>query len=139
MSLLLAPLAYGPFQMRVGSLIKPAVLLNRWAAWGFMVGVAVVNLGSPFGPWDWFVMPVVSLWAGEIAWRLRRVPLVANLVHAAIIATGVTLLPLHLGGGIPILPTLVYVFVSEAVLYQVGWSVIWSRLSSTPRQTASSI
>jgi hypothetical protein len=99
---------------------------------GLAVGVGLANLTSPFGPYDFLVMPLVSLAASLIAYRMRKMPwlalgtgdVVALVVQAAIVAVGVAVFPLYLGGGIPLWPTLLMVFASEATLYLMGYAVL---------------
>jgi hypothetical protein len=121
----LAPISFGPLQFRVAGLLKPAALLHPAMAWGLAMGVGLANLSSPFGAWDFLAMPIVSFVAARVCWSLRRWPVPALLVQAAIIAVGVALFPLYLGGAIPVWPTVGLVFVSESVLYLAGWFLIW--------------
>lgn len=120
----LAPLAYGPLQLRVGSLLKPLALVSPVMAWTFAVGVALANLSSPFGFWDIVAMPLVTFIAARLAWRLRRWAWAALFVQAFIIAVGVAVFPLHLGGGLPVWPTAAWVFASEFVLYALGYVLL---------------
>lgn len=119
-----APISFGPLQLRVASLLKPLALVSPIMGLGLSVGVGLANLSSPFGPYDYFVMPVVSLLASLTAYWLRRWPWVANVIQAAIVAAGVAVFPLHLGGGIPVWPTVALVFASECLLYLVGYAVL---------------
>lgn len=91
---------------------------------GLAVGVGLANIVSPFGAWDFVAMPIVSYIAALIAYRLRRWPWAAMVVQAAIVAGGVAVFPLYLGGGIPIWPTVALVFASECLLYLVGYAVL---------------
>lgn len=129
LTLVLAPIGYGPIQFRVAGLLKPAALLHPAMALGLAVGVALANIMSPFGAWDFVVMPIVSFVAARVCYALRAWPVVALLVHAALIAAGVAVFPLYMGGGIPIWPTILFVFASESVLYLTGWFVVLRRLA----------
>lgn len=120
----LAPISYGPIQLRVAGLLKPLALLSPVLGLGLAVGVALANLTSPFGAWDFVAMPIVSYLAALTAYALRRLPWLAMVVQAAIIAAGVALFPLYLGGGIPIWPTVAWVFASECALYLVGYALL---------------
>lgn len=120
----LAPIGYGPIQLRVAGLLKPLALVSPVMGLGLSIGVALANLMSPFGAWDFVAMPLVSYGAALVAYSLRRWPWLAMIVQAAIIAVGVALFPLYLGGGIPIWPTVAWVFVSECTLYLVGYAVL---------------
>lgn len=120
----LGPISYGPIQLRVSGLLKPLALVSPIIGIGLAVGVALANLTSPFGAWDFVAMPIVSLLAATIAYRLRRYPWLAMVVQAAIIALGVAVFPLYLGGGIPIWPTVAWVFASECSLYVFGYILL---------------
>lgn len=120
----LAPISYGPLQLRLAGLLKPLALLSPTMGLGLAVGVGLANITSPFGAWDFAVMPLVSYGAAWVAYRLRRFPWVAMVVQAAMIAVGVTVFPLGLGGAIPIWPTVAFVFASECALYLTGYALL---------------
>lgn len=119
----LAPISFGPFQLRLAGLLKPLALVSPVMGLGLAVGVGLANLTSPFGAWDFIAMPIVSYVASLVAWRLRRYPYFAMVVQAGIVAAGVAVFPLYLGGGIPIWPTVAFVFASEATLYVIGYAM----------------
>lgn len=119
-----APISFGPLQLRVAGLLKPLALLSPVMGLGLAVGVGLANLTSPFGMWDFVAMPIVTYGAALVAYSLRRRPVVAMLVQAVIIAIGVAVFPLYLGGGIPMWPTVVLVFASEAILYVAGYYLL---------------
>ena len=131
LTMALAPVSFGPLQMRVATLLVPVFLLDRRYALGVALGVALGNLLSPFGWYDWAIMPLVSYASYMAAWQVRRYPWAALLVSACIVAAGVAYLPLHLGGGIPFWPTVVAVFVPQLALYLAGWYGIWRKLQGT--------
>lgn len=120
----LAPISYGPLQVRVSGLLKPLALMSPTMCIGLAVGVGLSDLASPFGAWDFLAMPVVSLVAALAAYSLRRLPWLAMVVQAAIVAGGVAVFPLHMGGGIPIWPTVLWVFVPECALYLAGYAAL---------------
>lgn len=124
LTIALAPISFGPLQLRVAGLLKPLSLLSPVMGLGLAVGVGLANLASPFGPWDFIAMPLVSFGASMVAWWLRRWPWLAMVVQAAIIAIGVALFPLYLGGGIPLWPTVIFVFASECALYLIGYAIL---------------
>lgn len=131
----LAPISYGPIQLRVAGLLKPLALLSPIMGLGLAVGVGLANLTSPFGAWDFVAMPFFSYVAAITAYRLREWPWTAMVVQALIIAVAVTLFPLYLGGGIPVWPTVVWVFISECSLYLIGYALLrrtplWSGATS---------
>lgn len=120
----LAPISYGPVQFRVAGLLKPLALLSPVMGLGLALGVALGNLTSPFGAWDFVAMPIVSYVAALTAYRLRQWPWMAMVVQAAMVAAGVAVFPLHMGGGIPVWPTVAFVFGSECALYLLGYALL---------------
>jgi len=108
-------------------MLYPAVLLGPEFVLAFTVGTALANLTSPFGFWDFAIMPLVVLAAGSIAYSLRPYPWIALVLMFAIIAAGVALFPLGIVAGLPFLPTFTAVFVSVVVLVLVGYAIIWSK------------
>jgi hypothetical protein len=111
-------------QLRVSGILKPLALLSPLMAAGLAVGVALANLASPFGAWDFVAMPIVSYVAAMVAYQLRALPRLAMVAQAALIAAGVAVFPLYLGGAIPIWPTLLWVFVPECALYLAGYALL---------------
>lgn len=124
LTIALAPISYGPIQLRLSGLLKPLALVSPIYGLGLSLGVGLANIASPFGAWDFIAMPVVSYVAALTAYRLRAWPWMAMVVQAAMIALGVAIFPLHMGGGIPIWPTVAFVFASECILYCVGYAVL---------------
>lgn len=120
----LAPISYGPLQLRLSGLLKPLALLSPVMGIGLAIGVGLANLASPFGAYDFVAMPLVSLLAANVAYRLRAMPWLAMVIQAAMIAVGVAVFPLYLGSGIPIWPTVLWVFISETLLYCIGYAVL---------------
>jgi uncharacterized membrane protein len=126
----IAPMSYGPVQFRVSELLKPLALYDPFFAVAFLVGNSLANLFSPFGPWDYIVMPIVDCCAALVCWQLRRWPYVAIIVQAIIISAGVAAFPLGMVLGLPFLPTFASVLVSELILLIVGYVVIWRKYES---------
>lgn len=124
-TIVLAPISYGPLQFRVAELLKPLALFDPAFGLAFAVGVGLANLASPFGPWDYVAMPLVNLVACGACWQLRRWPFLAVTVQAAIISAGVAFFPLGMMLQLPFLTTFGGVLVSELILLVVGYAVIW--------------
>jgi uncharacterized membrane protein len=124
LTIALAPIGYGPIQLRLAGLLKPLALVSPVFGLGLAIGVGLANIASPFGAWDFIAMPLVSYAAALVAYRLRRWPWFAMIIQAAIVAVGVAVFPLHMGGGFPIWPNVAFVFMSECALYLVGYSVL---------------
>src|SRR5215217_8098587 len=69
LSLLVAPLAYGPIQFRLGEVLKPLVIKYPATIPAFAVGVGIVNLLSPLtGGLELILMPIVNLVGGTPCW-----------------------------------------------------------------------
>lgn len=134
LSLLVAPLAYGPLQFRLGEVLKPLVITYPVTIPAFAVGVGIVNLFSPqAGGLELILMPVVNLIGGTICWFVaRRIggvvgTYVASLIFALIISAGVATV-LHFAAGFPYLLALGSVAVSEVVLLLIGNAVLVRRV-----------
>lgn len=123
-----APLSYGPIQLRVSNLLKPLALQSPFFALGYGIGTFIGNLGSPFGVWDIFIMPIVDIAAAYIAWIMRRFPYIALGVQATIISVSVSLFPLQMGGGIPFIVTFPGVLLSNALVIYFGYILIWRKV-----------
>lgn len=123
-TVLLAPISYGPVQLRLSGALYPLALLAPEYALGFAVGSFLANLQSPFGLWDFAIMPLVTFSACTLAYRLRRWPLAALALHCVIIAAGVALFPLGFGASLPPLMTFPGVLLSQLVVV-IGAHVAW--------------
>src|ERR671921_1284885 len=134
LSILVAPLAYGPLQFRLGEILKPLVMKYPVTIPAFAVGVGIVNLFSPVaGGLELILMPVVNLVGGVLCWFVaRRVrgtvgTYVASFLFALIIAAGVATV-LHFAAGLPYLPSFASVAVSETVLLFIGNTLLVRRV-----------
>lgn len=134
LSLLVAPLAYGPLQFRLGEVLKPLVIKYPATIPAFAVGVGIVNLFSPqAGGLELILMPIVNLIGGALCWVLaRRIggvvgTYVASLIFALLIAAGVATV-LHFAAGLPYLLAFGSVAVSEIVLLLLGNAVLVRRV-----------
>ena len=126
LSLLVAPLAYGPIQFRLGEVLKPLVIKYPATIPAFAVGVGMVNLFTPqTGVLELVLMPIVNLVGGTLCWFMaRRIDgivgtYIASLVIALVIAAGVATV-LHFAAGLPYLVAFASVAVSEVVLLLLG-------------------
>lgn len=123
----IAPLSYGPVQLRVANLLNAVVLLNPLFAFAIALGTFLSDLASPFGAWDWGVMPFVSLFAGLVAWSLRKWAILAVAINAVIISIGVSLFPLGQGGNIPFAVTILPVMLPLIAVQLAGYWFLWRR------------
>jgi uncharacterized membrane protein len=126
LSLLVAPLAYGPIQFRLGEVLKPLVIKYPATIPAFAVGVGIVNLFSPqAGGLELILMPIVNLVGGTLCWFMaRRIggmvgTYIASLIFALVITAGVATV-LHFAAGLPYLVAFASVAVSEVVLLLLG-------------------
>ena len=133
LSLLVAPLAFGPVQFRLGEVLKPLVIRYPATIPAFAVGVGLVNLFSPVaGGLELVLMPVVNLAGGVLCWAVaRRVgglagTYVASAIFALVISAGVATV-LHFAAGLPYLFAFGSVAVSELVLLLAGNAVFVRR------------
>ncbi len=134
LSLLVAPLAYGPVQFRLGEVLKPLVIKYPATIPAFAVGVGIVNLFSPqAGGLELILMPIVNLFGGALCWVLARriggvfATYAASLVFALIIAAGVATV-LHFAAGLPYLIAFGSVALSEIILLLLGNAILVRRV-----------
>jgi uncharacterized membrane protein len=134
LSLLVAPLAYGPLQFRLGEVLKPLVIKYPATIPAFAVGVGIVNLFSPqAGGLELILMPIVNLIGGTVCWlvahRIGGVvgTYLASAIFALIISAGVATV-LHFAVGLPYLVAFVPVAISELVLLLLGNVVLVRRV-----------
>lgn len=94
LTIYLAPVAYGPYQLRMSEVLKPLVIWEPHLIPAFAVGNFLGNLTSPFvGPWELVWMPFANLVGGWAAWRLGRTsPYLGAAAYAVIIAAAVSLM-----------------------------------------------
>jgi uncharacterized membrane protein len=134
LSLLVAPLAYGPIQFRLGEVLKPLVIKYPATIPAFAVGVGIVNLLSPLtGGLELILMPIVNLVGGTLCWFMaRRIggmvgTYIASLIFALVITAGVATV-LHFAAGLPYLVAFASVAVSEVVLLLLGNALLVRRI-----------
>jgi len=125
LTLALAPVSFGPLQFRASEFLKPLALFDPALALAFALGTGLSNLASPFGPWDYIAMPLVDAVAALLCWRLRRWPWASLVAQAGVIAVGVAVFPLGLGGGLPVCATLPGVLASQLVILLMAYAIIW--------------
>lgn len=111
-------------QFRLAGLLVPLALVNPVYGLGLSIGLGIANLASPFGLYDYALMPVALYIATQIGYKFRAYPYVTLPLMAAWSAFAIAYFPLWLGGGIPWWPTAAYIFVSLLVLYVLGYGVL---------------
>ncbi len=105
MTIVIAPISYGPIQFRVAELFKVFVLFDPYVTLGIGFGTFFANLASPFvGPLELIWMPLTDMAGGIVAWGLFRLmqqrwPAVPMALYAATTGAAVGLMLFILGMG----------------------------------------
>jgi uncharacterized membrane protein len=90
-----APIAYGPLQIRISEALCVLPFFTPAAVPGLFVGCILANLFSPFGIYDIVFGSLATLIAAIITYRIRvkwLLPLPAIVVNALVIGAELTLL-----------------------------------------------
>ena len=90
----LAPISYGPLQLRVSEILKPIVIWEPHLIAAFVIGNFLSNLTSPFaGPWELVFMPLANLVGASACYMVgRRQPWVGAFLYALVIAAAVSMM-----------------------------------------------
>lgn len=123
----IAPLSYGPFQFRMSNLLKPIALFDPAFALAIGLGTAFANLFSPFGFWDWLIMPCVDLLAAVTCYQLRHWPYLALTIQSVVVSVGVCLFPLGQGAHLPFAATFLPVLIPNLLVPLLGYIFVWKR------------
>lgn len=94
LTVLVAPMSYGPIQLRISEAMVILVAARPHLLFFVPIGCFVANLFSPYaGFWDWVFMPLVStLGAVPLALLKRRYLLFTSWIYAVVTAAGVGLM-----------------------------------------------
>lgn len=120
-TLALAPISYGPLQVRVSEALTVLPFITPVAIPGLAIGCLIANiLGPGLGVLDVIFGTAATLLAAIITWRMRKAwlaplpPVIANgLIIGAL---------LHYVGGYPLVPTMLWVALGEfAACYILGY------------------
>jgi uncharacterized membrane protein len=125
----LAPVSFGVLQFRAANVLKALAVCRPEFALGYALGDFFANQASPFGVWDWGVMPAFDVLGALVAWwlrgvRVRGLPWLSVVGQSVVVAVGVATFPLGLGGGFPWTVSFVSVVVSTVVVVGVGTMVL---------------
>lgn len=130
MTVMLAPLAYGPLQFRVADILQPFVLRGKKQNIAIALGTFLANLHSPFGIIDWGMMPIVSIIAGFLAYQTKKMfsthkycDFYGMFVFAFVISLGVGLV-LYVGAGVPYIYGMFYVWISGLIANFIGVPIV---------------
>lgn len=119
-TLLLAPISYGPLQFRVSEALTLLPILIPAAVPGLTIGCLVANLVGSSTPWDMVFGTLATLAAALLTRRFRDKPLLAAappvLVNAVVVGLVIALV-----NGLPLWLTMTEVGVGElGVCYLLG-------------------
>jgi uncharacterized membrane protein len=94
LTIYLAPVAYGPYQLRFSEILKPLVIWEPHLIPAFVIGNFLGNLPSPYvGPWELVWMPFSNLVGAWACWRLGRInAYLGASAYAVITAAAVTVM-----------------------------------------------
>jgi hypothetical protein len=70
-------------------------------------------------------MPIVTILAGLTSWAMKKYGWFAIVVQSLIIAAGVSVFPLGLGGAIPVKFSFLPVLASQLLINLSAWFVLW--------------
>ena len=92
LTVFLAPISYGPVQVRIAEALTVLPYLMPEAIWGLWIGCMVANLYSGFGPLDIFGGSFITLLAAITTFYMRRFnrPVLAPLPPVVLNAFGVS-------------------------------------------------
>lgn len=96
--MLVAPLAYGPFQIRISEMFNHMIDFNKRYIWALTLGCIIVNIQSPLGPIDMVVGTLGTLISGLLIWQINKhiSQLKYKLVISTIIPTVIGMIPISL-------------------------------------------
>lgn len=118
-TLILAPLSFGPMQLRVSEALTLLPFFMPSATYGLFVGCMLANFVGGFGIWDTFFGSIATLIAAKITERMPNIWLAAAppvIVNAVIIG-----LMLHLLTDVPLSATMLYIMLGQAAAcYCIG-------------------
>lgn len=100
LSLLISPLAYGPFQIRISEMFNHMVDFNKRYIYAITLGCLIVNFQSPLGPIDMIVGTSGTFLCAMTIWLINKhvSSLKCKLVVSTIVPTVgmfITALELH--------------------------------------------
>ena len=129
LTLAIAPLSYGPIQLRASEALKPLVLFNPALSLGIGIGTFFANIASPYtGPWELIWMPLTDTAGGLLAWLLYRALRQRHawapcLLYAATTAAAVALMLTTLGLG-PFAILALPIAASEITVLLAGYTML---------------
>ncbi|MDI6821927.1 MAG: QueT transporter family protein [Actinomycetota bacterium] len=137
-TILLAPISYGPLQVRVSEALTVLPYLEPAAVPGLFVGCIFANIYGGLGPWDIFGGSLLTLIAAFLTWQIGRIfrksaspvihyyfgPLLALLPPVIINAFGVACI-LMVVLKVPYWITALYVGIGQSIaVYILGYPLL---------------
>lgn len=120
----LAPISYGPIQFRISEVLTILPFLRASTMWGLFAGCLIANYVGGFGPWDIFLGSLCTLIAAYLTSKMPNIWL-APLPPVIINAFGVSSY-LSIIFGVPYLPTVLYIGISETIIcYVLGLPLLY--------------
>ncbi len=121
LTILLAPLSYGPVQFRIPEALKSLVIWRPHLIGAFVLGNFLSNTTSPHvGPWELLFMPAANLIGASLCAAIgRRSPYLGAAVYAVTIALAVALM-LSVLTAVPFVILLPPLLASEVILIVGG-------------------
>jgi len=117
LTVLLAPISYGPMQVRVAEALTVLPFLFSHAIPGLYIGCMVANIWGGYGPIDIFGGSAITLLAALLTFGLRRFPKawwLAPLPPVVLNALGVGYY-LHVLTGTPVLVSMTWVGLGQTI------------------------
>lgn len=136
-TILIAPIAYGPIQFRISDVLMPIPYLPYfgWAGViGLTLGCIIANIISPFGLWDIILGALANFIGGlgaMLAYRIKNKTigmLIAAMIPVIVVTFLIGFILLHVMIGFPLLLAVGGVFIGELVTAGIGGFLLINRL-----------
>jgi uncharacterized membrane protein len=125
LTIYLAPVAYGPYQLRLSEMLKPLVIWEPYLIPAFVIGNFLGNLTSPYvGPWELVWMPLANLAGAWACWRLGRINAYLGATAYAVITAAAVTVMLAFILQAPVRVLFLPILVSELLLIVLGVPVM---------------
>ena len=122
-NIILAPISYGPLQVRVSEALTVLPFIDPAAIGGLFLGCILSNLWGGLGVIDIFGGSLCTLIAAFCTYHMKK-PILAPLPPVVVNAFGVSLY-LHILFGLPYLLTVLYIGVGQIIAcYVIGYPLL---------------
>ncbi|KUK14500.1 MAG: QueT transporter family protein [Synergistetes bacterium] len=123
LTIVLAPISYGPIQVRVAEALVVLPYIRRSYMWGLFGGCIIANIYGGLGIWDVIGGSLCTLVAGFLT-SLMPKPILAPLPPIAVNAFGVSLY-LHYLFNLPYWLTVAYIALGESIAcFALGYPLL---------------